>query len=191
LNGLLGFFKESIGKCTSTKDLWLKLKKVYQDKEENSIKENEGKDSTKSSVCNSYKCDYVECSSTNEEKILEVVCVESVDNYLIYEEEDLLKIKDKVLSELDDVSYEIGNSSTYFEYLEKYTKEILEEYPRNTMALKQILKEQEESKKTQLEEKEEEIKRLNNEIISQAKEKKKVDDELSKMIEELLKSMSI
>jgi hypothetical protein len=42
-----------------------------------------------------------------------------------------------------------------------------------------MLKEQEESKKTQLEEKEEEIKRLKNEI----EEHKKVDDEISKSIE--------
>jgi hypothetical protein len=35
------------------------------------------------------------------------------------------------------------------------------------MELKKMLKEQEESKKTQLEEKEEEIKRLKNEIINQ------------------------
>jgi deoxyhypusine synthase len=49
-------------------------------------------------------------------------------------------------------------------------------------------------KKTQLEEKEEEIKRLKNEIISQAEEKKKVDDELRKILEDLKekeKSMSI
>jgi hypothetical protein len=65
----------------------------------------------------------------------------------------LLKFKEKVLSELDDVSMEIGHYSISFEYLEKYTKEVLEKYPRHTMALKQILKEQEESKKTQLEEK--------------------------------------
>jgi hypothetical protein len=31
-NGLSGSVKESIGQCTSTKDLWLKLEKVYQDK---------------------------------------------------------------------------------------------------------------------------------------------------------------
>jgi predicted RNase H-like nuclease (RuvC/YqgF family) len=42
-----------------------------------------------------------------------------------------------------------------------------------------MLKEQEESKKTQLEEKEEEIKRLKNEI----EENKKVDDEISKSLE--------
>jgi hypothetical protein len=45
-----------------------------------------------------------------------------------------------------------------------------------------MLKEQEESKKTQLEEKEEEIKTLKNEILSQVEEKK-VDDELRKILE--------
>jgi hypothetical protein len=41
-----------------------------------------------------------------------------------------LKLKDKVLSELDDVSSEIGHYSIAFEYLEKYTKEVLEKYPK-------------------------------------------------------------
>ena len=90
-----------------------------------------------------------------------------------------MKFKEKNLSNLDDVSMEIGHYSIDFEYLEKYIKEVLEKYPRHTTELKQMLKEQEESKKTQLEEKEEEIKRLKNEI----KEKKKVDDELSKILE--------
>jgi hypothetical protein len=62
-----------MGECTSTKDLWLKLEKVYQgkkeDTEDNSIKDNEGKDSPKSSDYNNSKCDDVECSSTNEEEI--------------------------------------------------------------------------------------------------------------------------
>ena len=66
---------------------------------------------------------------------------------------ELLKFKEKVLSKLDDVSMEIGHYSIAFEYVEKYTKEFLEKYPRYTMALKKMLKEQEESKKTQLEEK--------------------------------------
>jgi hypothetical protein len=38
---------------------------------------------------------------------------------------------------------------------------------------------------TQLEQKEEEIKRLKNEIISQPEEKKKVYDELRKILEDL------
>jgi chromosome segregation ATPase len=95
----------------------------------------------------------------------------------------LLKFKIKFLSELDDVSMEIGHYSSAFEYVGKYTKEVLEKYPRHTMALKKMLKKQEENKKTQLEEKEEEIKRLKNEIISHAEGNKKVDVELSKILE--------
>ena len=106
-----------MGQCTSTKDLWLKLEKVYQDKEYNSIKENEGKDSPKSSNWNNSKCDDVECSSTCEEQKLEVVCVEWDDSYPIYEKAYLLKLKDKFLSELDDVSSEIRNYSIAFEDL--------------------------------------------------------------------------
>jgi hypothetical protein len=47
LNGLSICIKESMGQCTSTKDLWLKLEKTYQGKKEDtkdySIKNNEGK----------------------------------------------------------------------------------------------------------------------------------------------------
>jgi hypothetical protein len=63
----------------------------------------------------------VEFSLTNEEDDIEEVCIEFAN----HEKEDLLKLKYKILSELDDVSCEIGNSSTSFEYLEKYIKEIL------------------------------------------------------------------
>jgi hypothetical protein len=51
-NGLSSFVKESMGQCTSAKDLWLKLEKVYQGKEDNPIKENEGKYSPKYFDCN-------------------------------------------------------------------------------------------------------------------------------------------
>jgi chromosome segregation ATPase len=172
-NGLSSSVKESMGQCTSTKDLWLKLEKVYQDKEDNSIKDNEGKDSPKYSNFNTPS--EVECSLTNEEEDIVEVCVD--------EEEELLKFKEKVLSELGDVSMEIGHYSIASEYLEKCINEVLEKYPKHIMELKKMLKEQEESKKTQLEEKEEEIKRLKNEIIIQEEENKKVDDELSKSLE--------
>jgi hypothetical protein len=121
----------------------LKLEKVYQDKEDNSIKDNEGKDSSKYSDCNTPKCNDVECSPKNEEEDLEVVCVESTNNYLVDEEEDLLKLKDKIMNDLEEVSMEIGYGSIYFEYLEKYTKEALEKYQRLTMTLRQMLKKQE------------------------------------------------
>jgi hypothetical protein len=51
-NGLSSVFKEIMGECTSIKDLWLKLEKVYQDKEDNPIKDNEGKYSPKYFDCN-------------------------------------------------------------------------------------------------------------------------------------------
>jgi len=48
LSGLSSSIKESMVQCTTAKDLWLKLKKTYQSKEEdledNSIKNNEGKE---------------------------------------------------------------------------------------------------------------------------------------------------
>jgi hypothetical protein len=62
-NGLS--IKKSMGQCTSAKDLWLKLEKVYQDKEDNSIKDNEGTDSAKYS--NDNNLSEVECSLTNKE----------------------------------------------------------------------------------------------------------------------------
>jgi hypothetical protein len=91
----------------------------------------------------------------------------------------LLKFKEIFLFELCDVSMEIGHYSIAYEYLEKCINEVLEKYPKHVMELKKMLKEREESKKTQLEE----IKRLKNEIINQEEEKKKVDDELRKSLE--------
>jgi hypothetical protein len=70
LNGLSSYIKESMGQCTSAKDLWLKLEKTYHGKKEdtkdNSIKNNEGKQSPQSSDCNNSKRDDVECFSTCE-----------------------------------------------------------------------------------------------------------------------------
>ena len=47
LSGLSSYIKESMGQCTFTKDLWIKLDETYQSKKEetkdNSIKNNEGK----------------------------------------------------------------------------------------------------------------------------------------------------
>jgi hypothetical protein len=77
-NGILGSVKESVGRCTPTKDLWLKIEKAHQD-----FIINEGKYSPKYSYCNNSKCNDVECSPANEEEYLEEVCVESTNNYLI------------------------------------------------------------------------------------------------------------
>jgi hypothetical protein len=63
LSGLSSSIKESMGQCTSAKDLWLNLEETYQSKKEdtkyNSIKNNESKESPKSSNCNDSKCDDV------------------------------------------------------------------------------------------------------------------------------------
>jgi chromosome segregation ATPase len=53
------------------------------------------------------------------------------------------------------------------------------------MELNQMLKEHEEIKNTQLEEKEEEIKKLKNDLTTQVEERKKVDYELRKSLEDL------
>jgi hypothetical protein len=75
LSGISSSIKESMGQCTSTKGLWLKLEETYQIKKEDtkdkSIKNNEGKESPKSSICNDSKCDnvgkkeYLEYNSIN------------------------------------------------------------------------------------------------------------------------------
>jgi hypothetical protein len=124
LSGLSSSIKESMGQCTTAKDLWLKLEETYQSKEEdledNSIKNNEGKESSKSSICNNSKyddagkkednsikinegkespktldcniskCDDVEYFSTSEEENLEIVCIESNDSYPMEEVEEEL-----------------------------------------------------------------------------------------------------
>jgi hypothetical protein len=77
----------------------LNLEKEYQD----SII-NEGKDSPKYSDCNNYKCNDVEFSLANKEEYsiaIEEVCVESCNNHRIDEEEDLLKLKYKVIDGLE------------------------------------------------------------------------------------------
>jgi hypothetical protein len=92
LSGLSSSIKESMGQCTSMKDLWLKLEETYQKKKEdtkdNSIKKNEGKESPKTPDCNISKCDDVEYFSTSEEENLEIVCVESNDSYPMEEVEE-------------------------------------------------------------------------------------------------------
>jgi hypothetical protein len=156
-----------MGQCTSVKDLWLKLEKTYQSKMEdtkdNSIKNNEGKESPQSFDCNNSKCDDVECFSTCEEEDIEIVCEESNDDYPMEEvEEELSKIKKKVDWGLYEYNYD--HSYIYYSYLSENPKRFLENNQKHILKLNKMRKEQEESKRYQLEEKEEEIKRLKNEI---------------------------
>jgi hypothetical protein len=112
-------------------------------------------------------------------------------------EEKLLDINEKVERGL----YEYNNDHYYIDYiyLSDNTKKFLKKSQRHILKLKEMLKELEESSKTQLEEKEEDITRLKNE-----KEDMNVDDEIriffetivhlktqieeAKRIEELLKN---
>ena len=69
LSGLSIPIKDSMGQCTSTKDLWLKLEETYQSKEEkeeieyHSIKIIKGKESSKTLECIISKCDFENISS--------------------------------------------------------------------------------------------------------------------------------
>jgi hypothetical protein len=98
LSGLSSSIKETLGQCTSTKDLWLKLEETYQSKKEdtkdNSIKNNEGKEYPKSSIFNDSKCDDV-----GKNKYLE-------DNSIkINEGKESPKTIDCNISKSDDVEY--------------------------------------------------------------------------------------
>jgi hypothetical protein len=63
LSGLSSPIKESMGQCTSAKDLWLKLEETYKSKkekediEDHSIKIIKGKESPKTLDCIISKCD--------------------------------------------------------------------------------------------------------------------------------------
>ena len=73
LSGLSSPIKESMGQCTSAKDLWLNLEETYQSKEEkeeiedHSIKIIKGKESSKTLECIISKCDFENISSEDKE----------------------------------------------------------------------------------------------------------------------------
>jgi hypothetical protein len=73
--------------------------------------------------------------------------------------------------------YEYRNDHYYidYSYLSDNTNNFLKKSQKHILKLREMLKEQEESNKTQLDKKEEEITKLKNE-----KEDKKVDDEIRK-----------
>jgi predicted RNase H-like nuclease (RuvC/YqgF family) len=102
---------------------------------------------------------------------IEEGCVESANIYLIDEEEDLLKLKNKILDffEAEDVF------DPDFD-LDEYIRESLEKYQRHTMALKKILMKQEEEikrLKTQVNEKEESCHKLEVEVVDLRRKEEK------------------
>jgi hypothetical protein len=73
LTGISSPIKESMGQCTSAKDLWLKLEETYQSRkekeeiEDHSIKIIKGKESSKTLECIISKCDFENISSEDKE----------------------------------------------------------------------------------------------------------------------------
>jgi hypothetical protein len=122
-----------MGLCTSTKDLWLKLEKVYQIKREDiediPIKDenqestiNEGKDSPQSFDCNNVD---VECSPASKEEYSDTIEEIYVRIYPMEEvEEELSDIKKKV--DWGFVNYQYDHSDSEYNYLYEYTREFLE-----------------------------------------------------------------
>jgi hypothetical protein len=93
--------------------------------------------------------------------------------------ENLLKLE----KEVEEGLYIYRSDHYYidYNYLLDNTKKFLRRSLRHILKLKEMLKEQEESNKTQLEEKEEEITRLKN-----GKENINVDDEIKKIFETIV-----
>ena len=85
--------------------------------------------------------------------------------------------------EVEEGLYRYRNDHYYidYNYLSDNTKKFLRIILRHILKLKEMIKEQEESNKTQLEEKEEEITRLKN-----GKEDINVDDEIRKSFETIV-----
>jgi hypothetical protein len=129
LNGLSDTVKESIGLCTSTKDLWLKLEKMYQIKNEDTedipIKDededstiNKGKDSPQYFDCNNSD---IESSPASKEEDSDTITKCSVSIYpMEEEEEELSKAKQKVDWSLCEYLYDHNESD--YSYLHDYTK---------------------------------------------------------------------
>jgi hypothetical protein len=213
LSGLSSPIKESMGQCTSAKDLWLKLEETYQSKkekeeiEDHSIKIIKGKESSKTLECIISKCDFENISSedkessddgtkeyledegkelcvnvgkkeesedtsnegkepskaldcddddeffsTSEEEDIETVCVKFDGNYPMKRiEENLLKLQKEIEEGL--YRYRSDHFYTHYNYLSDNTKKFLRRSQRHILKLKEMIKEQEESNKTQLEEK--------------------------------------
>jgi hypothetical protein len=110
---------------------------------------NEGKEYPKTLNCNDSKCDDVEFFLSEEED-LEIVCAKFDGSYPMERiEENLLELQKEVEEGL--YRYSSDHYYTHYKYLSDNTKKFLRRSKRNTLKLKGMLKEQEESNKTQLE----------------------------------------
>jgi hypothetical protein len=143
LSGLSSPIRESMGQCTSTKDLWLKLEETYQSKEEkeefedHSIKIIKGKEHSKVLECND---DDDEFLSTSEEEDVDIVCVKFDGIYPMKRiEGNLLKIQKEIEEGL--YMYRSDHCYTHYNYLSYNTKNFLRRSQRHILKLKGMLKE--------------------------------------------------
>jgi hypothetical protein len=145
-------------------------------KEESEDTSNEGNEHSKTHDCNVDD----EFFSTSEEEDVETVCVKFDGIYPMKRiEGNLLKLQ----KEIEEGLYRYRSDHYYidYNYLLDNTKKFLRRSLRHILKLKEMLKEQEESNKTQLEEKEEEITRLKD-----GKEDMNIEDEISKSFETIV-----
>jgi hypothetical protein len=129
LNGLSNTIKEIIELCTSTKDLWLRLEKMYQIKnkdtkdihikdEDEDLTINKGKDSPQYFDCNNSD---IESSPESKEEDSDTITKCFVIIYpMEEEEEELSKAKQKVDWSLWEYIYDHNESN--YSYLHDYTK---------------------------------------------------------------------
>jgi hypothetical protein len=170
LNGLSDTIKTSIGLCTSAKDLWIKLEKMYQIKNEETknipIKDededssiNKSKESPQYFDCNSSD---IESSSASKEEVSDTITKCYVSIYPMEEEkEKISKSKEKVDWSLFEYIYHHNESD--YSYLHDYTQEFIKKSPKHVLEINKMLKDSEKiiyEQDNQLEEKEEEIEKL-------------------------------
>jgi hypothetical protein len=108
LSGLSSPIKESMGQCTSTKDLWLNLEETYQKKKEDvedqSIKIIKGKRSPKTLECIISKCDVENISNEGKQSCDHVGKKEDLED-ISNEGKESSKTLDCNISKYDDVEF--------------------------------------------------------------------------------------
>jgi hypothetical protein len=104
LSGLSSPIKESMGQCTSAKDLWLKLEETYQSKkekediEDHSIKIIKGKESPKTLECIISKCDLENFQMKTKNQVMMLAQMKILKTFQIKEKNHVIMLaKRKIL----------------------------------------------------------------------------------------------
>jgi hypothetical protein len=103
LGGLSSPIKESMGQCTSTKDLWLNLEETYQNKiyyvEDHSIKIIKGKESPKILECIISKCDLENISNEDKNQVMMLTQMKILKTFQMKEKSHVMMLaKRKILN---------------------------------------------------------------------------------------------